>query len=177
MTSPASGPSSSRIGARVRAGRPVGFARLGLAAVVVAALAGDGSLRAARAQAGAEVVAGGPGVAVSKPGATGGEVLYLRYCASCHGATGHGDGPVAADLRKRPPDLTRLAARNGGKFDERDLVAVIDGRRAVAAHGDRIMPVWGEVFDAELQGAPHAQRQNLLRSTVLVDWLRSIQER
>lgn len=146
---------------------------LGAAAVLV----GAGAVEPARAEVGAEVSAGGPGVVAGRPGATGGEVLFLRYCASCHGATGHGDGPVASELRKRPPDLASLARRNGGKFDERALVAIVDGRRSIPAHGSRSMPVWGDVFDAELEGAPHARRQTLLRSVALVDWLRSIQER
>ena len=34
-----------------------------------------------------------------------GAPLYLEHCASCHGARGHGDGPAAASLAVRPPDL------------------------------------------------------------------------
>ena len=36
---------------------------------------------------------------------TKGEVLYLRQCADCHGWTGRGDGPLAAVLEKKPPNL------------------------------------------------------------------------
>ena len=36
-----------------------------------------------------------------------GASLYRRHCASCHGPLGHGDGPVAASLTLRPPDLAR----------------------------------------------------------------------
>lgn len=35
-----------------------------------------------------------------------GAPLYGRFCASCHGAQGQGDGPAAASLADRPPDLT-----------------------------------------------------------------------
>jgi high-affinity iron transporter len=31
-----------------------------------------------------------------------GKALYQQYCATCHGASGHGDGPVAATLNPRP---------------------------------------------------------------------------
>lgn len=149
-----------------------------LRAVLLATLAAAcGSVAPGAASAEGEPAAVAGGAPAARPAATGGEVLYLRYCASCHGTSGRGDGPVAADLRERPTDLTRIAQRNGGRFDERALIAVIDGRRAVAAHGSRTMPVWGDVFDAELEGAPHAGRQNLLRSSALVDWLRSIQVR
>jgi len=34
-----------------------------------------------------------------------GEPLYRRYCETCHGAEGHGDGPAAASLAERPPNL------------------------------------------------------------------------
>ena len=53
------------------------------------------------------------------PPAPTGEEAYRRYCASCHGLEGKGDGPVAASLRRAPTDLTQLARRSGGRFDER----------------------------------------------------------
>src|SRR2546425_283170 len=33
-----------------------------------------------------------------------GEGLYAAQCASCHGATGGGDGPLAKSLSVRPPE-------------------------------------------------------------------------
>ncbi len=36
-----------------------------------------------------------------------GAPLFLRHCAACHGAAGHGDGELAAMLVKRPTDLDR----------------------------------------------------------------------
>jgi mono/diheme cytochrome c family protein len=74
-----------------------------------------------------------------------GERLYRTYCASCHGTTGAGDGPVADLMRKRPPDLTQFAARNGGVFPAVRMRRVIEGWD-VPSHGDREMPVWGDVF-------------------------------
>jgi hypothetical protein len=105
-----------------------------------------------------------------------GEVLYHRYCASCHGAAGKGDGPLAASLRKPPTDLTTLARRAGGRFDEASAMAVIDGKRLVAEHGPREMPVWGVVFDEELKDQPYTQYTGLLRAQVLADYLRTIQQ-
>jgi putative copper resistance protein D len=35
-----------------------------------------------------------------------GASLYREHCASCHGARGYGDGPAAAALSVRPPNLT-----------------------------------------------------------------------
>jgi hypothetical protein len=106
-----------------------------------------------------------------------GDLLYRRYCASCHGVHGKGDGPVAASLQRPPSDLTTLARRSGGRFDERYVMAVIDGDRLVAEHGPREMPVWGIVFDQELRDEPHTRYTVLLRARVLSEYLRSIQEK
>lgn len=37
-----------------------------------------------------------------------GKELYTDRCLSCHGPSGKGDGPAAASLEHRPPDLTRV---------------------------------------------------------------------
>ena len=34
--------------------------------------------------------------------AASGARIYAQYCASCHGPTGHGDGPVAGTLNPKP---------------------------------------------------------------------------
>jgi mono/diheme cytochrome c family protein len=104
-----------------------------------------------------------------------GSDLYAQYCGACHGSGGKGDGPLAATLRRPPADLTQIAARNGGKFDESALMTVIDGRRAVAEHGPRDMPVWGARFEDELKGEPMHTYVGLLQTRSLVDYLRSIQ--
>jgi mono/diheme cytochrome c family protein len=104
-----------------------------------------------------------------------GRDVYLRHCASCHGDLGKGDGPVAASLKRPPTDLTAIAQRAGGSFDERRVMQVIDGRALVAEHGTRSMPVWGVVFEEEHEGEPYAGYTSLLRSRNLTDYLRSIQ--
>jgi mono/diheme cytochrome c family protein len=45
--------------------------------------------------------------------------MYTAYCAVCHGVDGKGNGPAAEALRVRPPDLTTLAKKNGGKISVR----------------------------------------------------------
>lgn len=72
--------------------------------------------------------------------------LYSTYCASCHGAQGEGDGPVAAVMSVTVPELRTLARRNEGEFPADAVRAYVDGREVPAAHGGRRMPVWGEVF-------------------------------
>ncbi len=101
---------------------------------------------------------------------------FERYCASCHGASGKGDGPAAAALTKRPPDLTRLRANAGGTFSTSEVMAAIDGRRAIAAHGSREMPVWGVQFKEALEGKPYKERTTLLTVRELAEYLATIQE-
>lgn len=75
-----------------------------------------------------------------------GQVIYKRFCTVCHGPAGAGDGQLATELRTKPADLTRLAARNGGVFSFDKVARAIDGRDTVRVHGPADMPVWGEVF-------------------------------
>lgn len=122
----------------------------------------------------AAVCGAGPAAAGSYAGLSG-EQLYLRCCASCHGADGRGDGPVAPSLRQPVPDLTGLALRHRGEFPEGWLAEVIDGRVAIGAHGSRRMPVWGEVFwtDAGADAAAEEAARGMLRR--LIEQLRSMQ--
>jgi mono/diheme cytochrome c family protein len=98
-------------------------------------------------------------IAASTPGASPadavqGSRLYARYCASCHGEGARGDGPVAAVLVKPPADLTLLAARHGSPLPREEIADLIDGRGAVAEHGPREMPVWGErLYAGESEGS------------------------
>ncbi|HRP69551.1 MAG TPA: c-type cytochrome, partial [Turneriella sp.] len=44
-----------------------------------------------------------PAQATAQAGAPNGEALYNdKACATCHGAQGHGDGPVGAALKPKP---------------------------------------------------------------------------
>lgn len=106
----------------------------------------------------------------------GGAHLYRQYCASCHGVDGKGKGPVAAELRHTPTDLTRLKQRYRGRLDIGALMAIIDGRRVVAAHGPREMPVWGAIFSADLKDKPYSEYTTLLHSKALAEYIETIQE-
>lgn len=104
-----------------------------------------------------------------------GAELYSRFCASCHGKTALGDGPVAGWLRAAPPDLTRIAQRHGGQFPSDWVYRVIDGRAYLVAHGERDMPVWGQEFWREQGAEVSAGLKTQAAIDRLVDWLRSIQ--
>jgi len=102
-----------------------------------------------------------------------GEQLYMRFCASCHGTSGQGDGVVAKSLTVMVPDLTRIARRQGGVFPEEQVRRIIDGRETRPPHGDRAMPVWGYEFSSHAGGAGAKTDAMLQR---LTDYLRSLQK-
>jgi mono/diheme cytochrome c family protein len=103
-----------------------------------------------------------------------GRAIFTTYCASCHGASGTGNGPAARSMRRAPPDVTRLAAANGGVFPIDRVRRLIDGRN-VEAHGDRDMPVWGDAFKAMLGGL--SEETVRARITAILEYLASIQRR
>ena len=75
---------------------------------------------------------------------------FLRSCASCHGVSGKGDGPVAKSLSSPPSDLTRLSEANNGVFPVSRVHEVIDGRIERLVHDTRDMPVWGDRYMREM---------------------------
>ncbi len=76
---------------------------------------------------------------------TDGKEMYIKYCGSCHGAQGKGDGPAAPAMKVAPTNLTLLIKNNNGKFPEdRFREVVLNG--TMAAHGSASMPVWGQIF-------------------------------
>ena len=90
-----------------------------------------------------------------------GKQEYMDSCASCHGADGKGNGPIAGFLKQKVPDLTVLAKSSGGVFPFARAYDVIDGREAVAAHGPRDMPVWGNEFKQEGEKRGYSTSQEL----------------
>jgi mono/diheme cytochrome c family protein len=109
------------------------------------------------------------------PRAVSGKLLYERHCASCHGIEARGDGPAAEALDSRPADLTRLQARLSSAYSMGELMRAIDGRRTIRAHGTSAMPVWGRLFEEELEDDPHTRRVTLLRLQALAEYLQTIQ--
>ena len=107
-----------------------------------------------------------------------GQASFLVHCASCHGDDAKGDGPMAADLRVPPADLTRLAANNGGQFPFGDVIHTIDGRIPIKGHGGT-MPVFGALFAKDFNPdlAPFIGEEIVRgRILALTYYLESIQE-
>jgi mono/diheme cytochrome c family protein len=105
-----------------------------------------------------------------------GAEYFQSYCVSCHGRQGRGDGPVAPALQTPPADLTRIAARRGGRFPDGEIARFIDGRFEVAAHGSREMPVWGARFSEVVPEAALSEEIARGKIATLVEYLKSIQE-
>ena len=100
-----------------------------------------------------------------------GSAISQGYCASCHGASGAGDGPVAPSLAIAMQDLRGLQSRNDGVFPRERLQETIDGRGLRAAHGTADMPVWGWEF----RRVEESEAQVQARIDALIDYLEAIQ--
>jgi mono/diheme cytochrome c family protein len=124
-------------------------------------------MRANRWIAAAAFAAGTAGCAAPTP-TPDGNALYQRYCASCHGTTGLGDGPAAAALATPPTNLATL------RPNVPQLMQVIDGRLAVRAHGTSAMPVWGEAFEEIHLDDAYAKRTALLQVQALAEYVASL---
>lgn len=105
-----------------------------------------------------------------------GAQLYDRFCASCHGDKGKGDGAVASSFKIMVPDLTRIAKRQGGVFPEEQIRRIIDGRMSMPPHGTREMPVWGYEFQYQNEDKPDAQKRTQDMVSRLADYVRSLQQ-
>jgi mono/diheme cytochrome c family protein len=101
-----------------------------------------------------------------------GRAIYLQYCASCHGVSGDGSGPVARTLKTPPTNLRLLSDLYGNPLQEDKVARAIDGRAEVAAHGPRDMPVWGRRFSLK-SGGNEQKVRDLIRK--LVAYLQTLQ--
>lgn len=114
-----------------------------------------------------------------------GKEEFETKCVMCHGVSGKGDGPRALALTKKPADLTMLAKNNGGVFPASRVHEIIDGRLEVAAHGPRLMPVWGDEFlilertrPEDVSEETFLQREDRVNGRIkaLVDYLARLQD-
>ena len=119
-----------------------------------------------------------PGAAAAQT--TAGEIEYQQACAACHGAAGHGDGPVAEYMSVPVPDLTKISERRDGAFPYQELMQMIDGRNAERQPGPHgtSMPVWGDRFMLDSGSANPVENEinTLGRISSLVDYIYSLQE-
>lgn len=86
---------------------------------------------------------------ISMPEPSEGRAFFVQNCASCHGASGRGDGPASANLTPKPADLTVLARGNGGTFPTARALSYIWGD-PVEGHLNRVMPEFGDRMAEDL---------------------------
>jgi mono/diheme cytochrome c family protein len=101
--------------------------------------------------------------------------MYMQYCASCHGERGNGNGPMAPVLVVKPPDLRTLTTRHRGEFPRARLGRIIAGDEVLAAHGTRIMPIWGERLQDDVLGTVDKPAVARGRIGFVVDYLETLQ--
>jgi mono/diheme cytochrome c family protein len=99
-----------------------------------------------------------------------GEALYRYYCATCHGNSAVGNGPMSPSLVVAPTNLTTLSARNESVFPTTRVVMRIDGRDPLVSHGS-MMPVYGDFFEGRDVAAKAETGQPIMTSQPIVDLL------
>ena len=106
---------------------------------------------------------------------TPGAEVFRTYCASCHGTSARGDGPLASSMTRKPANLVEISKRNGGLFPTELVFKTIDGRQKVRGHGGPDMPVWGDAFEKSREAGDQERVKAVIQS--LVDYIESIQLR
>ena len=117
-------------------------------------------------------------------GPSPGRIEYENQCGVCHGAGGKGDGPLAEVLKNSPPDLSVLTKVHNGVFPAQILRDIVDGRKPLAAHGDRQMPIWGKRLADQARfllgpGAAPKQIEDYVQARIkaLIGYIETLQEK
>ncbi len=108
---------------------------------------------------------------------TSGKQDYEHNCASCHGTDGKGHGEATYVIPGlNIPDLTTIAKRNGGKFPDDQIAAVIDGRHTFPSHERFNMPFWGTTMQEEgKEFTPESEAKVKERISKIVEYVKSLQ--
>jgi len=77
-------------------------------------------------------------VAVTESSLAAGQKIYLKRCLACHGKTGNGDGPDAADLGIDPAKLSDPAIR--AETDGELFWKITVGKKPMPNYGTRLSP-------------------------------------
>jgi mono/diheme cytochrome c family protein len=95
-----------------------------------------------------------PAVALAAGDAAAGKTTFTTNCATCHGESGKGDGPLGAALTPPPRDFTKAefkfdTDKDGKPGTDADLKNVIQ-KGAGAFGGSPLMAPWPAFTDAEI---------------------------
>jgi mono/diheme cytochrome c family protein len=119
-------------------------------------------------------------IAPQTAAAQSGKQDYEAYCADCHGSDGKGNGPTTqtVPMNPAPPDLTKLAKNNGGKFPFNDVVDIIDGRKTVPSHERIQMPFLGTTLqEPGKEFTPESDAQVKRRIDAMARYVESLQQK
>ena len=99
------------------------------------------------------IALGLPAVATAGDPAAG-EIIFNANCASCHGVSGKGDGPVGLALEPHPRDFTVAAFKfdadgSGTPGEDTDLVMVIQNG-AMKFGGSPLMAPWPTLSEEQV---------------------------
>ena len=103
---------------------------------------------------------------------------FATFCSACHGLSGKGDGDMAAELDRKPADLTRISARNGGVFPGTKVMAKIWGYTG-GRNGETPMPQFGPLLQGELvpyDGGDGIQTPTPVRLVQIAEYLKALQD-
>jgi mono/diheme cytochrome c family protein len=103
---------------------------------------------------------------------------FMEDCSVCHGPTGEGSRGLGLSLDPPAPDLTGLAARNGGVFPRDYVMSTIDGF-ARGAHFSPAMPEFGasDMGDTVIVENPDGTGTPVpTRLLALADYVESLQD-
>ncbi len=77
-------------------------------------------------------------VAVNESSLAAGQKIYRKRCVACHGNTGNGDGPDAADLGIHPAKLSDPVVRE--ETDGELFWKITVGKKPMPNYGTRLSP-------------------------------------
>lgn len=107
-----------------------------------------------------------------------GKDLFMQYCSTCHGEDAR--GKIIDTLKVQPANLRLIhKMHRTPEFPIAEVARVIDGRKIVAAHGPREMPVWGDLFRQEglfEEGVVITEDQLKGKLADIISYLMAIQE-
>jgi hypothetical protein len=112
-------------------------------------------------------------VPLQRTSVTDGKQMYGKYCATCHGATGIGNGSAAPALKTPPANLTMLTSNNNGAFPVDKVDAELRFGVTNPAHGSSDMPIWGDLLSTI---SPYGGDQAKLRIRNITDYLKTLQK-
>jgi hypothetical protein len=78
-------------------------------------------------------------------------------------------------LKLKPADLTQIQKKNKGIFPLEKVLATIDGKTRIEAHGESKMPVWGEIFEKEASTQKEPASASAAKVKLIAEYVATLQ--